>query len=215
VVSDKPDFSALLRGLGETWELTRNMFKPYPCGVVLNPVIDACLSVQADGRIRPDDIETIRIIGNPLLKARADRPNVTRGREAQVSAQHAVAVSLLRGSAGIADFSDQAVQAPDVLAFRKKVTQIDVDPAIPVESVRLEIRTTDGATTGIEIEAATGSPQKPLTNKDLERKFEALSAFGCPDLPPAALMGRLWGLEDALDAADIIRAAVPAAANRH
>lgn len=215
VVSEKPDFSALVRGLGETWELTRNMFKPYPCGVVLNPVIDACLSIQASGRIGPDDIETITIVGNPLLKARADRPDVTHGREAQVSAQHAVAVSLLRGSAGIADFSDQAVQSADVLAFRKKVARIDVDPAIPVESVRVQVRTTDGASSEVVIEAATGSPRKPLSNQDLERKFAALAAFGCPDLPPTPLMQRLWMLESELDAADVIRIAAPVAANRH
>jgi 2-methylcitrate dehydratase PrpD len=149
------------------------------------------------------------------LKARADRPNVTRGREAQVSAQHAVAVSLLRGSAGIADFSDEAVLAPDVLAFRTKVARIDVDPAIPVESVRLEIRTTDGATTRIDIEAATGSPRKPLTETDLERKFQALAAYGCPSLPTKPLIQLLWGLEGQADAADVIGAAVPAATSRY
>jgi 2-methylcitrate dehydratase PrpD len=215
VVSDEPDFSALDRDLGVTWELARNMFKPYPCGVVLNPVIDACLSVQASGRIRLDDIESITVVGNPLLKARADRPHVTRGREAQVSAQHAVAVSLLRGSAGIADFGDEAVRAPDVLAFRQKVARIDVDAAIPVESVRLEIRTTDGATTRIEIEAATGSPRKPLTDNDLERKFETLAAFGCSDLRARPLIERLWGLESELDAAGVVRAAAPTVASRY
>ena len=41
----------LVGGLGERWEILANTYKPYPCGVVLNPVIEACLDLAHDGSI--------------------------------------------------------------------------------------------------------------------------------------------------------------------
>jgi 2-methylcitrate dehydratase PrpD len=210
VTGENPDFAAILKDFGQSWELSRNMFKPYPCGVVLNPVIDACLSARQQPGFDPERISTITVAGNPLLKARADRPDVTRGREAQVSTQHAVAVALLRGSAGVVDFSDRAVSDPDVLAFRSKITGIDVNPALPVESACLVLHMADGSSQQVQVDIASGSLGKPMTRAELVAKFEALAAFGCPELETAPLMDRLWGIENAPDAAEIVAAARPA-----
>ena len=48
VTSDSVDFGAMIDGLGEHWEILANAYKPYPCGVVLFPVIDACLELRAN-----------------------------------------------------------------------------------------------------------------------------------------------------------------------
>ena len=78
-----------------------NTYKPYPCGVVLYPVIDACLELRArHPDVRPDAIADVTVEGHPLLRERADRPSVSTGREAQVSAQHSVAATLIHGVAG-------------------------------------------------------------------------------------------------------------------
>jgi 2-methylcitrate dehydratase PrpD len=209
VTADAPDVSALVCGLGESWELDRNMLKPYPCGVVLNPVIDACLEAHHHPSFEPHGIESITVSGHPLLKARADRPAVASGREAQVSAQHAIAVSLLRGAAGVAEFSDEAVAAPDVRALRAKVVEVAVDTAMPIEGARLAISFVDGRTVDVAVDVATGSLAKPLSDADLTRKFETLAAYGCPELDAGVLLDRLWGLEAAPDAASVMTAARP------
>ena len=49
------------------------------------------------------------VSGNPLLAARADRPNISTGRESQVSVQHAVAAALVTGKAGLDQFTDACV----------------------------------------------------------------------------------------------------------
>src|ERR1051325_2394620 len=46
VMSDGADLSMVVEGLGESWELMQNAYKPYPNGVVLHPVIDACLELR-------------------------------------------------------------------------------------------------------------------------------------------------------------------------
>lgn len=209
VMCDAPDAAALAAGLGSDWQLARNMLKPYPCGVVLNPVIDAALVARADPAFSLDRIESIRVSGHPLLKARADRPSVTSGREAQVSAQHAIAIGLLRGTAGAADFSDEAVSSPAVVALRAKVTGVDVDPASSIDAARLAVRLADGATVDVRIDVATGSREKPLSDADIVAKFERLSAYGCPDLDARPLLGELWRLEATADAGAVMAAARP------
>jgi 2-methylcitrate dehydratase PrpD len=92
VYADEPHPTALDHDLGTTWEIAANTYKPYPVGVVLNPVIDACLQLRQREGLKPDDIATFEITGHPLLRQRTDRPDVTTGRESQVSAQHALAI---------------------------------------------------------------------------------------------------------------------------
>jgi 2-methylcitrate dehydratase PrpD len=209
VMCDAPDAAVLEAGLGSDWQLARNMLKPYPCGVVLNPVIDAALAARTDPAFAIDRVESVRVSGHPLLKARADRPSVTRGREAQVSAQHAIAVSLLRGTAGAADFNDAAVASPAVMALRAKVASVDVDPGSSIDGARLTVDLVGGAAIDVRIAVATGSRDKPLSDGDVVAKFEALAGYGCPDLDAGRLLETLWRLEDAPDAGAVMAAARP------
>src|SRR5690606_38610706 len=90
-----PDWPALTENLGESWGLLQNTYKPYPAGIVVHPVIDAVLDLRAQHAVAPEAVARILIRGNPLLVARADRPDIATGREAQVSVQHSAAAALI------------------------------------------------------------------------------------------------------------------------
>lgn len=192
VVSDDPHPERIVSGLGDDWELFRTFIKPYPCGIVLNPVIDACLAARREPGFSVDRIESISVRCNPLLKARADRPGVTTGREAQVSAQHAIAVSLIRGTAGVADFSDIAVNDPAVRRLATRVTEVNEDASIPAESVELTLYMSDETPMVINVASGRGNPGNPMTDDELEAKFLALSAHGAPDVSAETLLNALW-----------------------
>ena len=119
-MGDAADLGGITQGLGEPWEIMANTHKPYPCGVVLFPVIDACLELRANPGLPLDAIAAITVEGHSLLRERADRPSVSTGREAQVSAQHSVAAALIHGAAGVAQFEDACVNSPDVLACARR-----------------------------------------------------------------------------------------------
>ncbi|MGE3306427.1 MAG: MmgE/PrpD family protein [Rhizobiaceae bacterium] len=210
VLGENANLSAITDGLGERWELVRNMFKPYPCGVVLNPVLDAALDLARDPAFDAGKVERITIRGNPLLKARTDRPAVTTGREAQVSAQHATAVALLRGSAGIADFNDAAVADPAVLVLRERVAAVEVDATIPVESAHVIVMLTDGTRLERTIAQASGSLARPMSDADLVAKFQSLAAYGSPRIATDRLLERLWTIEADDDAGALMRLTRPA-----
>ncbi|MEI9925300.1 MAG: hypothetical protein WDN50_19070 [Bradyrhizobium sp.] len=87
-------------------------YKPYPCGFVINPVLDCVLDWRRD---HPNEVVTgIVVRGNPLLAIRTDRPNISTGRESQVSVQHAVAAALVTGKAGVEQFNDATARDPQV-----------------------------------------------------------------------------------------------------
>ena len=209
VFCDAPDASRIERKLGIEWEILRNMFKPYPCGVVLNPVIDACLAARAAPKFRAGGIAEIVVRGNPLLKARADRPDVATGREAQVSAQHAVAVCLLRGTAGAADFNDAAVNDAQTRALRAKVRRVEIDETLPIEAARVSILYVDGSRHDEIVEAATGSLARPMSDKALWEKFAALARYGSPGLDIEPLAAKLWDLANAADCGAVLALARP------
>src|SRR5262249_1805784 len=111
------DWPALTDGLGDTWELAKNTYKPYPCGIVVHPVIDAALALRQMPGFALDSIERIIVRAPPLLTARAARPNVTPGREAKVTAQQSGAAALLFGGGSVAQSTGGCFRYPAVQAL--------------------------------------------------------------------------------------------------
>jgi len=117
VFGGSKDFRSLTDRLGEHWELTQVAYKPYPCGVVLHALVDACLESRDDIR----SSEKIVVALHPLAVERTDRPEPRNAIEARLSAHHALAVAALHGRAGLAEFSDAAAADPALQAFRRRV----------------------------------------------------------------------------------------------
>ena len=84
----RPDWATLSDGLGQSWEILQNAYKPYPAGVVVHPVIDAVLELRAEHAIAPPTISRIVVRGHPLLGARAGSSTRDDQKKSQVSVQH-------------------------------------------------------------------------------------------------------------------------------
>jgi 2-methylcitrate dehydratase PrpD len=202
VYADEPHPTALDQDLGTTWEIAANTYKPYPVGVVLNPVIDACLQLRQREGLKPDDIATFEITGHPLLRQRTDRPDVTTGRESQVSAQHALAIVMERGAAGLDEFTDEAV-ARTHESGRPTIVFHD-DPGRKVATAKLVATTHNGATFSVDIAAASGSRNNPLSDAQLEAKLAELARRSGFRGDTGQLAEAIWTIEAFDDAADIV-----------
>ncbi|HSH92095.1 MAG TPA: MmgE/PrpD family protein [Ramlibacter sp.] len=209
VMGDSADLELLTRGLGQSWELMNNTYKPYPCGVVLNPVIEACLALHHDEGVKLADVERAELTGHPLLRQRTDRPQPHSGREAQVSAQHAVAAALHHGKAGLDEFNDESVANPVSGDFASRLAFID-DASYGVESAAVTLHLRDGSRLSRHIASARGSLAMPLADADLERKLRDLCAWGRSGCDPEPLIQALWSMEDLADAGTLM----PLAAGR-
>ena len=167
----------LFADLGESWEIAKNTYKPYPCGIVLHAVIDACLDLRRRYALAADDIASVTVTGHPLLLTRADRL-VSNARDAKISINHSVAVAFLLGAAGLLEYSDSAVSNPAIVALRERV-QAHADPAVAVGAARVEVRTTGGNVLATEVLHARGSLALPMTDGEIEAKVRALASKGC------------------------------------
>jgi 2-methylcitrate dehydratase PrpD len=207
-LNEMPDLSSLTQNLGETWEILGTAYKPYPCGFVIHPVLDCVLDWRSANPAAV--VGKVIATGNPLLAARADRPNISTGREAQVSTQHAVAAALVTGKAGVDEFTDACVNDPKVLALRGKVTVLR-DEAFPTTSAAVEIATADGKVHKVAQAAARGSADNPMSDRDLEDKLRtaAANAIAGRDIEP--LIGAVWQLDAREDISGLALLSTPRA----
>jgi 2-methylcitrate dehydratase PrpD len=207
VMAPEPKYGAITEKLGETWEFDRNAFKAYPAGIVIHPVIDACLELRGRN-ITADRIAQVHIRGNPLMGNLTSRPVVETEREAVVSVQHSVAVAFIDGGVGVRQYWTDRVADPKVIALRDKVT-FQPDPSLPVGPIRMALRTTDGVLHEAKVDHWRGSLERPLSDDDLEKKLAELAAIGAPHCDTRRLADMLWRIEDIGDVTEIVAATAP------
>ena len=67
-MGDEPDLERLTGGLGTTWEIAKNTYKPHPAGIVFHSVIDACFRLREKVGPRIEDIASITVEGSDVFK---------------------------------------------------------------------------------------------------------------------------------------------------
>ncbi len=200
-LAEDPDLSLLAEGWGEHWEIMATSYKPYPCGFVIHPALDCVLDWR---REHPDaDVARVVVQGNPLLAVRADRPDISTGREAQVSVQHAVAAAIVSGKIGIEHFTDACVSDPKVRALSGKV-EVLRDESFPTIAAAVEIVTADGRTHRLKQEVARGSDANPLSDRELEDKLRMCAAEWDPRYDIRPMLEAIWSLEERADVSRLI-----------
>jgi 2-methylcitrate dehydratase PrpD len=172
VVSTKFDWRQATEGLGERFEIALNTYKPYACGIVVHPAIEACARLREQG-VRPEQVQRIELKVHPLVLELCGKKEPADGLSAKFSVYHGCAAGLIFGRAGEAEFSDEVATRSDVAALRRKV-QAEVDPGIAEDAVALSAMLADGRTLHVSIEHAIGSLEQPMDDAMLDGKFHDL-----------------------------------------
>jgi 2-methylcitrate dehydratase PrpD len=163
---------ALDTDLHANFELAKNTYKPYPCGIVAHPAIDAAVALSA--RIGSSAaVDAVVVHCNPLVPELMGNLTPADGLQARFSAVHAVTMGLRDGKVGLAQYDDALVVTAEVAALRVRV-RLEADEAMPRASARVSVRLTDGTTVEETVSAARGSLERPLTDAELNAKAEAL-----------------------------------------
>jgi len=200
------DWSELTRGLGEHWEIAANAYKPYPCGIVVHPVIDACLELRRRHAFAPGAIEHVELVVHPLVQKIMGHPEPADGLRSKVSAQHCTAAALVRGTVGMAEFTDEVARDTAIVALRARVTLCPRDD-MPADAAMVAVRLADGTRHEIHVPHAKGSLERPLSDAELHDKFLSLAAWGRYPGDAAALARMVGHLETLADAGALARAA--------
>ena len=192
---DKPDENAISESLGTRWEIGHNTYKPYPCGIVLHAVIDACLELADRFELHAEDIDTVSVHGDALLLARGDR-TVSNERDARVSIHHAVAIAFLTQRAGVEEFSVSQVSDPETAALRARVSAV-LDSDLPQGAARVVVSTNSGRTHETTVMEARGGVRNPLSDQEIEDKVRSAAASGGCRLDIDKILAGIWGLDQA------------------
>lgn len=198
VMADHPNPEAALQGLGTQWEVFNKSAKPYPSCALAFPVIDAVLEIRSRPAFSVAATTRVVVRGSPLMLVRAGRATVATGREAKLSIRHCVAIALLNGSARVQDFLDSTVNDPTTVALAALV-DCESDSTLSADAAIVAIHTRDGHVFEACVANGRGSPQRPLTDEELDAKARGLLAYGAPTLPADAIMAMLANLESLTD----------------
>jgi len=208
VQSPAYDLDRITARFGEDFGLLRNTYKPYPCGIVVHPTIDACIQLRDRHGLRPGAIESVELHVAPLVKDLCNKRELSTALESKFSIYHAAALGLGRGKAGIEDFGDDALADP-VLRRLRDATQAVVDARIGEDAVRVKVLLIDGRTVEMLLAQSIGNLARPLSDRQLEQKFRDQSAVIAPAQAEAAIEA-CWNI-DRLERVDsLIAHCVPA-----
>ena len=201
-ISTKQDYSQITEGLGTHYESALNTYKPFACGIVIHPAIDAAIQLRNQYHLTPDQISSIQIRVHPLVIELTGKKNPQIGLEGKFSVYHSVAVAIVDGAGGEKQYSDAKVRNPQVIALRNKVSAT-IDESVKPEQVDMTILTADGRTLHLFVEHAIGSVEKPMTDAQLEAKFMDLTEGILPTAQIKKLMALCWAVEQLPSAAAI------------
>lgn len=204
-VTDGHSRSANEKGQGR-WEILRNSFKPFPCGIVIHPVIDACAQIhqemQREG-FSVDDIESVHAKVHPLVLELTGKKEPKDGLQGKFSVYHGGACGLIFGKATPSQYDDEVVQDSTVIAIRDRI-KADVDDSLAADETKVVVTLKDGRNIEKHVGHALGSMEAPLDEARLQEKFLDQCQKVLGDDVEAASKA-LWGLEEVDDIASITK----------
>lgn len=191
VLSTHHDTAEITEGLGERYEIMANSYKPFACGIVIHPIIDACIQLRNHVEFDASAVHSVALRVHPLVLELTGKTEPRTGLEGKFSVFHAAAIALIEGDGGERQFSDRAVLEQGVIDLRRRVTA-SIDEALPPDAAQVTITMSDGRVIERHVAHAIGSIARPMTDADLERKFRALAEDVLGEDATRKLMDLCW-----------------------
>jgi len=199
------------KGLGTEFDLLVNTYKPYPCGIVIHPTIDGAIQLREQHGVAPGDIAAVRLRVAPLVLDLCNQQGISTGLQGKFSVYHGAAIGLVRGKAGVQEYTDAAVNDPDIKRVREGATAT-ADPAVTEDQAGIEVELRDGRRLSLFVEQSLGNINKPLSDRQLDAKFRDQAVVNLPADDVERLIGLCWKIEELTDVGELVQAAVPQSA---
>jgi 2-methylcitrate dehydratase PrpD len=185
--------------------------KPYPCGVLGHPTMDAMRRLVMKHDVKAQQIDAIRVRAGSNILNPLRYPIATNELEAKFCPAFMVSAIALRRKAGIHEFNDAFVQSAPVQALMRKVERV-LDPEIEAkgfEKIRstVEVDLVDGRTLVEHAdERYRGGPDLPFTRDELYEKWSDCASLVLPQAAIDEAFELVDGLERVADVTTLVRA---------
>ncbi len=205
IYSAETDEAALLDQLGGRWEIVRNGHKPYACGVVLHPAIDAMIALgNQAGEGAP--ISRIQLQVNPAAISITGVANPRSGLKSKFSLTYTAAVSFLDRAAGVDQFSDAGTARQDVPALASLI-EVKAQEELARDQASATVWLAGGERFTHRVEHASGTADNPMSDAALHAKFTANAVPVIGAEAAARLSDAIGRLDQIQDVAELARIA--------
>jgi 2-methylcitrate dehydratase PrpD len=147
-----------------------------------HPAIDATLDMRNDLELKPEQIEHIDVRTYKLAVGSHDHTQIRGISSAKLSTPYSVALAVVKGSAGYADYNEVNLDDYNIKMLTRKVNVIEDEnltaqsPAVRGAKVTIYLK--DGNVYETPCLYPKGEPEHPLTQEELEGKFRGLAMYG-------------------------------------
>ena len=204
VLGDDADFHAMTGELGTRFEILSNTYKPFPCGVVIHPTIDACMQLSAEYRDCGAEVKRIVLEVNPLVLELTGRRNPQITSEGKLSVYHSAAAALVKGRVTEREYAPEALRDPQMKALAE-LMRAEPSPAIREDEAVVTIELADGSTLKRHVEHAVGSEARPMSDADIEMKYRGLAEPYLARGEIDRIIAGCWTMETLDDAGALVR----------
>ena len=202
----------LTDGLGKSWRITQCGMKAFPTEALTHTPISAVLALVKDNHLKPDDVVKVHIRttarGADILSDPSKYDPHTK-ETADHSLPYVIAAAIAERQVTPLQFTMEKIMDPAIRAQLNKIVVV-ADPEIEnvfpaLQRVIVTITTTDGRELSKQLDYPKGDPRNPLTDKEVEEKFEALAG---PVMTAAArrkAISAIWALEKQASVTELMR----------
>ncbi len=154
--------------------------KPHPSGALNHAAMTLLRTWMREGRVAADQVQAVRLRTNSNVVNTLLHDNPKTWLEAKFSLPFNAAAILVRGRAGLAEFTDAVVQDPEIQAMMDNIdfAAFDtIEEGYTNTTTLIEIDLVDGSTVSGRVDYPKGSPQDPMTYDEVAEKFEECAEF--------------------------------------
>ncbi len=210
-MSSDADPDRLVDGLGERWAVLETSFKYHAACRHTHPAADALLKGMEERGLTADDISGVRArVHAAAIDVLGPVSDPRTIHQSKFSMGFVLALIARQGSAGIDDFTEEALADVGLRAFSEKVEMVldeEVDAAYPRRWIGIvEIETPGGERFTSRVEVPKGDPGNTLSREELEEKARNLAAYGggASGEEMDRIVARIWSLDEETDTRDLL-----------
>ncbi|MCQ8781217.1 MmgE/PrpD family protein [Mangrovibrevibacter kandeliae] len=177
------DVNAIYGKLGAPWTFVEPgiSIKPHPSGSLTHPGMTEMLRLIKANDIRAEDVVRVRVGTNSNMPNALIHHRPKDELQAKFSMEFCMAILLLDHRAGLAEFTDAAVEREDVKAMIEKVDFVIDDVAeaagYHLMTTIIDITLKDGRTISGRADFGKGSPAFPMSYDEVAGKFRENAEF--------------------------------------
>jgi 2-methylcitrate dehydratase PrpD len=178
------DESAILNRLGAPWTFADPgiSIKPHPSGSLTHPGMTEMRRLIREHAIKAEDVERVRVGTNHNMPNALIHHRPMNELQAKFSMEFCMAILLLDGRAGLAEFTDEVVHRDDVKAMIEKVDFVIDEEAEAAGydkmTTIIDITLKGGRTISGRADFGKGSPANPMSYEEVADKFRETAGFG-------------------------------------